>query len=320
MIKLSIIVPIYKVKNYLRKCVNSLITQNVPDEEYEIILVDDGDPENSIEVIDDIINRKNIRILRKENGGLSSARNAGLDIAVGEYVWFVDSDDWINENCLKDIFKIMDESPNVIYQTTIIPEGGRFVPQPLVWEHDYIKTVDFYKSPHFPGAPFYLYKRDYLNQYNCRFMEGILHEDTLFTPCSLYYNSEIRLYKTPIYHCLYREGSITTSFNPKRCYDLMLVINTLLDFYRNKVKSTDKTAFSSEITDCILFLLSLTPLADKKTKKEVDNYIKTIKEVKMFLSNSPRYNTRILGYIGSLPFISIPVVYRKLYFLQRHFR
>ena len=102
--KVSIIVPIYKAEKYLHRCVDSIIAQTFTD--WELLLVDDGSPDRSGEICDEYTGRDNrIRVIHKENGGVSSARNAGLDVAKGQWVVFVDSDDWCEAYYLADFFK-----------------------------------------------------------------------------------------------------------------------------------------------------------------------------------------------------------------------
>lgn len=91
--KFSIIIPVYKVELYLRQCINSVLNQSYKD--FELILVDDGSPDNCPVICDEYASRDiRVKVIHKSNGGLSDARNAGLDIAKGEYVLFLDSDDW----------------------------------------------------------------------------------------------------------------------------------------------------------------------------------------------------------------------------------
>ena len=92
--KVSIIVPVYKTKETLAKCVNSLLGQTL--REIEVILVDDGSPDESGEMCDSFCKDSRVHVIHKENGGLSSARNVGLKIAAGEYIGFVDSDDYVH--------------------------------------------------------------------------------------------------------------------------------------------------------------------------------------------------------------------------------
>ena len=98
---LSIILPVFKVENYIRECLESVFRQGLPDTVFEVILVNDGTPDNSIGVISDIANQHdNIIILNQENKGVSCARNTGLAKAQGEYVYFVDPDDLLIDNSL----------------------------------------------------------------------------------------------------------------------------------------------------------------------------------------------------------------------------
>lgn len=98
---LSIIVPIYKVEPYLRKCVDSLLVQDLSPEEYEIILVDDGSPDDCGKIADEYAARfSNVRGIHQENGGLSVARNTGIMTAQGKYIQFVDSDDYLEPDVL----------------------------------------------------------------------------------------------------------------------------------------------------------------------------------------------------------------------------
>lgn len=101
MMFLSFIVPVYNVEEYLQECLDSLVSQDIPCGEYEIICIDDGSTDKSGEILDDYAEKhQNIIVIHKENGGVSSARNCGIDIAKGEYIWFVDADDFIKSNCL----------------------------------------------------------------------------------------------------------------------------------------------------------------------------------------------------------------------------
>ena len=98
--KISVIVPVYNVENYLRRCVDSIINQTYKN--LEIILVDDGSPDNCPVICDEYAQKDSrIKVIHKENGGLSSARNCGMDMATGEYIGFVDGDDWIESDMYK---------------------------------------------------------------------------------------------------------------------------------------------------------------------------------------------------------------------------
>lgn len=102
--KISVIVPVYKAENYLHRCVDSLLAQTFQD--FEILLVDDGSPDRSGEICDEYARKDNrVRVFHKENGGVSSARQCGMDNAVGEYTIHADPDDWVEPNMLEELYK-----------------------------------------------------------------------------------------------------------------------------------------------------------------------------------------------------------------------
>ena len=101
--KISIVVPVYNVEKYLDRCIKSLLNQSI--EEYEILLIDDGSKDNSGKMCDEYQRRDSrIKVFHKENEGLGLTRNYGMNQAAGEYILFVDSDDYIAQECLKDLY------------------------------------------------------------------------------------------------------------------------------------------------------------------------------------------------------------------------
>ena len=116
---ISVIVPIYKVEDYLRKCVNSIINQTYKN--LEIILVDDGSPDNCPKICDEYARQDSrIKVIHKENGGLSDARNAGMEIATGEYISFIDSDDYISDDFIETLYTTMKTENSDIVECDIV--------------------------------------------------------------------------------------------------------------------------------------------------------------------------------------------------------
>ena len=96
MVKLSIIIPVYNTEEYLPRCLNSCLEQDLLANEYEIIAINDGSSDNSLQILNAYaLKYPNIRVINQENRGLGATRNRGLNLAIGEYIWFVDSDDWV---------------------------------------------------------------------------------------------------------------------------------------------------------------------------------------------------------------------------------
>ena len=138
---ISVIIPVYKVEKYLDKCIESVVGQTYSD--LEIILVDDGSPDGCPAMCDAWAEKDGrIKVIHKPNGGLSSARNAGLVKASGEYVFFLDSDDTISANCIELLADAVrhDNSDICIANVARIDENGK----PTAIELDFVKAVDFF--------------------------------------------------------------------------------------------------------------------------------------------------------------------------------
>ena len=230
--KLSIIVPVYNVEAYLPQCLESCLHQNIESSEYEIIIVNDGSPDNSSIIISEYCKEySNIVVIDKKNGGLSSARNAGLKIAKGDYVWFVDSDDWIEDNCLSDIISLVEKHVDVVAFNTFIHKSEKIskVMRNLSSQVEYEGGSVFNKSFIYPysGAQFFLFNRNFLISKGLNFKEGIYYEDLLFTSEVLSVAKTCVAHYTPCYHYRLRENSITTSsLSDKKIIDMFSVMDS----------------------------------------------------------------------------------------------
>lgn len=228
MSKLSIIVPVYNVEKYLDRCVSSIRNQIFSD--WEMILVDDGSKDNCPAMCDIYSeNDKRIKVIHKENGGLSSARNAGLKIAEGEYVGFVDSDDTIQEDMYSKMIEIIKKTNVDLVMTDctrIMASGATFLKTQIIREGLYGKDdirkeifPSLIMGPDIEYGPLLsacqcLYDREFLLRNNLWFDEDIRwSEDNIFSAkagyCadSLYYRKGVGLY-----NYYQNEGTITTSY------------------------------------------------------------------------------------------------------------
>lgn len=236
--KLSIIVPIYNVAPYLRKCVDSLLAQDIID--YEIILINDGSTDDSGAIADEIVrevmgdesncqspidNRPLLSVIHQENAGLSAARNTGITKAQGEYIWFVDSDDYVEPNVLGELMEQIErDNLDVLrfrYQN-VKESGEAFVP------HDGMK-VDYndYSNVPIDGMTF-LNERMWLQCYAWQFVvkknivekekftPGIYFEDTDWMPRMMLAAKKVASNNKIVYNYLWRDGSITLTSNKEK--------------------------------------------------------------------------------------------------------
>lgn len=226
--KLSIIVPVYNVAPYLRMCVASLLDQDLAKDEYEIILVDDGSTDVCPEICDEYKRMfDNIRVIHQKNGGLSAARNSGVKIAKGEYIMFVDSDDYLQKNVLGTLIEQIESQHLDVLRFNyynVREDGSIFEP------HKNAKPYFDYSSVVVDGETFlnerlgyacyavmFMIERNLLvKNEGCLFTPGIYFEDTDWTPRMLLRAKRVSSTELVVYNYLWREGSITLPDNPEK--------------------------------------------------------------------------------------------------------
>lgn len=250
--KLSIIIPIYNVERYIKDCIMSVITQSYTD--YEVICVDDGTKDKSINVIRDLIKdfpiqlQNRIRIISQQNSGLSVARNTGLIHARGEYVMFLDSDDWLENDSLIKLLEDIDNYDLICFNGRKYFEVDN--------KYDNIDDIDvcFYDT----GWDYYnknallnrkfpfvcvvlrLYRRSFLIDNNIFFVKDIYHEDNMFTPYVCFYAGKVKVVDVCVYDYRIRKGSITSSITQKHLLDKLYIANTQARFFSSLEKNVDK--------------------------------------------------------------------------------
>ncbi len=246
MIYFTLIIPAYNVEKYIERCLTSCLRQDIPTDEYEIIVVNDGSKDNTLEIVKHIAEKHFIiQIIDKDNGGLSSARNAGLSKAQGEYVWFIDSDDWIRENCLSEVkSRLEKDDSDVLAMMASIFHGNREEPYVSFLQRGKLSGKESLKHFKDPGAPFYIFRRSFLEERQLYFTEGIYHEDSEFTPRALYEANWVSYLPVVLYYIYPNPNSITRSVNFKRIFDSILVCNMLEDYLNNNAANEDKYLFS----------------------------------------------------------------------------
>ncbi len=314
--KLSIIVPVYQVEKYIVKCVSSLLNQDFCD--YEIIVVDDGSKDDSIDLLQKNIHDSRVSVVHQENRGLSAARNRGLVEASGDYIWFFDSDDWLEKECLGSICQQLDDCDILSFMAYFREYG--YSSEISRNEHSFSKGKDLSFSNYWMGAPFYIYRRAFLKEFDLCFYEGIYHEDLLFTPCALYLAKCIARYSQPVYHRLIHSESITQNslIMDKRCMDVMTVIAQLEVFNLTSVAQVDQKKWRKCIISAIVFASDMAQNCSYETKTKLNNYLKKNKEYISYCQKSSNMGIRLYGYaMILLPWTNYVKLYRLLRNIQK---
>lgn len=229
-IKVSVIVPVYNVEEYLARCLDSLVNQSLKD--IEIIVVNDGSPDNSQKIIDNYCKKyKNIKSFIKENGGVSDARNFGIEKAQGEYIAFVDGDDYVSNDMYQKMYDKakLGNFDIVVCDLNYVYENGEIKRVSSKIEKD---TVDIKKTyvNMYPCVWNKIFKRELFNT-GIRFKKGVWFEDVDFLYKIFPFIKNIGVVKEPFNQYVQREGSITKTFD-KRLYNYIDNWNGMVEYYK----------------------------------------------------------------------------------------
>lgn len=269
--KLSIIIPVYNVEQYIGRCLQSCLSQpHVTPEEYELVIINDGTKDNSMAIVEEMTRGcTNVTIINQQNQGLSMARNAGLKAAQGEYVWFIDSDDWIEDNCLHGIIERLERTKVDVLQLQYKNVYNDDIPSD---EHySTIKGIGNSKkwmveNTYFTAVQFMIYRREFLLQNNLQFYPGIYHEDSEFKPKVVYLADTCASYDKVVYN--YFKGnanSITAVLKLKNGIDLFTVMNSLYTFVDNhKVSGIYRRSFYTQIGNAMKTVLRTLDTVNEK--------------------------------------------------------
>ncbi len=294
--KVSIIVPVYNVEQYLTRCVRSIQAQT--ESNIEIILVDDGSPDSCPKICDELATQDSrIHVIHKKNGGLASARNAGMRAAHGEYILFVDSDDWIDDNTVAELTAIADTKGvdfvrfRPMYANWPDKEDGSlcdFGTEQNLTEKLYTKTeIEKILFPRLFASPQLtlgcivaawrsLYRRSFIEANSLFFKEEVKYsEDTIFSAlvvraCKSFYYLDGPRY----YHYFYNPGSITKSFRADRWESCKKLISVFQEHFKNSADFNFQSQLQQQQIYCIESALSQRSfIPDKKERIRYCNEI-----------------------------------------------
>lgn len=232
--KLSIIIPVYNVAEYLEHCIESIIQQKISD--YEIIVINDGSTDNS-GVICDRLSRKyrDIKVIHKSNEGVSSARNVGISMATAEYILFIDPDDYLIADSLAPVLmQINNKSDILVYRSYEVSDGIIQKEFPTFNQDLCNKIYDgqslFINGVYARCAVWSsLFKTSFIKSHNLTFIEGMVNgEDSVFMAFAFMCNPKVQIYNLPLYCVNVRPGSASREWNTRRV-DKMVDNIQLLD-------------------------------------------------------------------------------------------
>lgn len=230
--KISVIVPVYNVEQYIEKCLISLVNQSIKD--IEIIVVNDGSPDNSQKIIDKYVKKypKIIKSYIKENGGLSDARNYGVNKSSGEYIAFLDSDDWVEIDMYKEMYekaKTKDFDIVVCDVKYIFDNSVKIVSSNVPNDKFDKKSIKDLMLNIYPTAWNKIYRRD-LFSLGVEFKKGVWYEDVEFLYRLLPHINSIGIVKKPFVNYLQRQGAITKTYN-RKILDYIDNWNSVIDYH-----------------------------------------------------------------------------------------
>ena len=310
----SVIIPVYKVEPYFRRCLDSVINQTYTN--LEIILVDDGSPDNCPQICDEYaLKDRRIVVIHKENGGLSDARNAGLNICKGDYITFVDSDDWVDLQYIEELFRLLTESDSDIaigenFQTNNIQSRPCYVINSFVYTSKEA-LVHLFENTHaaFIISCGKLYKKELFSK--LRFPVGKYHEDEYTTYILFYHSKQIAYTSQVLYYYYQRSDSITGSRHP---WDVLSFLEQRYLFFKGQ---NEKDLLPLLIVPLCWQLLCAYWFESKKTSKSQFKYLS---ELRRYVKEDSFKRTTLFHKFFLLLFAKFPyiyILYRKFPFLIR---
>lgn len=305
----SIIIPVYNVEKYLCQCIDSVLNQNYKN--FEIILIDDGSKDNSGKICDDYAKKDTrIKVYHKENEGLSAARNDGLKKANGEYILFIDSDDFIFENVLEKISKVCEnENADIIFL-----KGFKYFDENNIIELDqdikFEKTLEkeeiieyLTRLSKFPGsACTKTYNKNFLIENNLFFIKGLVSEDIEWIIRVLKSFNKAYFLNTPYYYYRQnRDGSITNKVFSKNINSMLEIINKhATRLPKNKTEESINHFLAYEYTILLANYKSLS----KDEKSKVNQNVYDLKWLLKYRNNSKVKLAYIFKNIFGIKFTS----------------
>lgn len=268
--KISIIVPVYKVEKYLHKCIDSILSQTLSD--LELILINDGSPDNCGTICEEYKKEDSrVKVIHKNNGGLSSARNAGLDAAAGEYIGFVDSDDWIEAEMYELLYKMCkDNNCDIAICTSKIHFKDKIVTKetyPLTVYNKNQAMREMLQGEFYDEVVWTkLFKNSLLK--DLRFQVGIVYEDTAFTYKVIHKSRKICSIGKPMYNYVKRENSTMDLAIKNIRIDAVIIYDEMYKFMMEYYSELNRLVAYKLANNAMLILNSILHSRDMNRYKQ----------------------------------------------------
>lgn len=284
--KFSIIIPVYNVEKYIKKCLDSIFNQSFKD--FEVIVVNDGTKDNSM----DIVKEYDVKILTQKNQGLSAARNLGEKHAKGDYIIFVDSDDFIEKDLLKEINKSTNNNPDIVrFQIQEVFDDNNDIKkynEEAFEDKNGPEAFNNISKYHFvENAWAYAFKRSFYQNNKFNFKIGTIHEDFGLIPLIIMKAKRVNSITYTGYNYLQRKGSIMSQKNYEKTKKK---VNDFYNHYIYLEDEIDKTNLDSKVFKSFIansLYIKICEL-EKKEYTEYKNKLKEKKIYKNILSNTPK--------------------------------
>lgn len=322
---LSIIIPIYNVEKYVRHTLDSVYAQQFSENDVEVIIVNDGTPDNSMDIVYEYQHHKSLHIISQENQGLSGARNTGINHATGKYVWFVDSDDWLEKDIVSKMMPVLINDNIDVYMMPmrIVKEDGgdetistfanitkptQIIGYEAIWQ-------EVYKRIEITPIQKYIIRREFITVNNLFFYKNIYHEDIEYAPRMLIAAEKLVMIPWVGYCYLVRSGgSITT--NPKlfkkRCISRMKIYESFDIIEKSMAEGPQKKALGVSKYKAAASLFNFMTQENILEFGEEIGFHNRIKDFKKDTIKHLFYDRNIYHLVKQLLFIISPMLLKKI--------
>lgn len=293
----------YKVEAYIGECLESILSQDCDGIELEIIAVDDGSPDRCGDIARKYSEKDGrLKVIRQENLGPGGARNTGLDLARGEYVVFVDADDYLAPGAIREVVdKIKESRPEAVQLcgADITEDGPLKLFSMERWEKGHHTGMEIFRAEGFHVVVMYtVYRRDFIEKHKLRFLPYLYHEDNEFTPRVFYYLKDVVSIDKVLYYKRVNYDSITRTVNTKKNYDLVEVSRSLRKFAKSVDDPEDRKFMMRIAANAFkLAMTNETPLMEASVRKTFNKHLKKNKELLESFFETDRFRYKIEGFL-----------------------